>query len=209
MKRQLDVMLVAALAASLVLALPSPRDAQAESQKGGLPALAAESWRPTSRPSVPTLESVVTTLQATVATLQTSVTALQTANTNLQNALNAEIAARMAADSALQASGTILSAHVAANGTLIGGRGVTSGVRQSVGSYLVVFNQSLESCQFSASGLAGNIAIPSVPYLRLIPSEFDVNTLLVQMISLPLPLFGPQSAAADSAFTLLVLCPAP
>src|SRR5262249_30642537 len=64
----------------------TPLAARADSQAGGLPEVAAR----------------VTVLEALVTTLQTNVTVLQTANTNLQNALNAEIAARLAADAALQ-----------------------------------------------------------------------------------------------------------
>jgi hypothetical protein len=83
-KRLLSFMLLFALVAEL----PCPLVAQAGSQAGGLPAVAAR----------------VSALEAAVTALQTTVTALQTANNNLQNALNAEVAARTAGDNALQAA---------------------------------------------------------------------------------------------------------
>jgi hypothetical protein len=81
--------------AALFVMMPGAKDARAESQAGGLPSVSGR---------VSVLEGIAATLQTVVTTLQTQVTALQTANTGLQNALNAETAARIAADNALQAA---------------------------------------------------------------------------------------------------------
>ena len=65
------------------------------------------------------IPGMVAALQAAVATLTTQVTVLQTTNSSLQNALNAEIQARIAADTALQnALNTEMQARIAANTAL-------------------------------------------------------------------------------------------
>jgi regulator of replication initiation timing len=83
--------------------------ARAASQAGGLPAVSdrvsvLERIAATLQTAVASLQTQVTTLKTHVTTLQTQVTTLETANTGLQNALNAETAARIAADNALQAA---------------------------------------------------------------------------------------------------------
>jgi hypothetical protein len=106
MKRRPSFALLVALVASLLVALSGPLVARADSQAGGLPAVADR---------VSALEAAVTSLQIANTNLQNALnaeiaartagdSALQAANTNLQNALNAEIAARTAGDSALQAA---------------------------------------------------------------------------------------------------------
>src|SRR5262249_40320952 len=93
MSRLLSIVILAGVFAIV----SGPSGAQAQSQAGGLPVVSDR---------VAALEGIATTLQAAVTTLQTQVNTLQAANANLQNALNAETAARIAADTALQAAVT-------------------------------------------------------------------------------------------------------
>src|SRR5262245_58743113 len=87
---------------------------QAESQAGGLPvvsdrvrvlegiAVNLQTAVTTLQSNVTTLKTSVTNLQTNVTTLQTKVTTLESDNTDLQSALDAEIAARKAAEAQLQ-----------------------------------------------------------------------------------------------------------
>ena len=88
--------------AGVFVMVSTPEGARAESQAGGVPALAE---RVTVLEGVTTtLKTTVTTLQTQVTTLRTTVTTLQNNNTDLQSALAAEIAAREAAEAALRAT---------------------------------------------------------------------------------------------------------
>jgi hypothetical protein len=146
MKNRPSFALLFALVTSLVVALSGPLVARADSQAGGLPAVADR---------VSALEAAVTSLQIANTNLQNALTAetaartagdnaLQAANTSVQNALNAEIAARSAGDSALQAANTnlqsALNAEIAArsagDSALQAAIGQEAAARQSADSAL-------------------------------------------------------------------------
>jgi len=90
------------LLAGVFVIMSAPGGAHAESQAGGVPALAE---RVTVLEGVTTtLKTTVTTLQTQVTTLRTTVTTLQDSNADLRSALAAEIAARETAEGALRAT---------------------------------------------------------------------------------------------------------
>ena len=111
MSRLLSVVVVAGVFA--IISGPSQAQtqsqapSQAQSQAGGLPVASErisvlEGIAATLQTAVTTLQSNVTNLLTNVTTLQTKVTTLETKNTDLQGALDAEIAARKAAEAHLQ-----------------------------------------------------------------------------------------------------------
>jgi hypothetical protein len=127
---------------SVFVIMSDPGGARAESQAGGLPAVADR---------VSVLEGVATTLKASVAilqtqvtTLRTTVTTLETDNTDLKSALAAETAARAAEDSTLRGllfqealdritAGINLSNRIQAVEALIGATGKFFDVKTSGG----------------------------------------------------------------------------
>jgi len=108
---------------------------------------------------VSTLEGVASTLLTTVATLQTRLNVLQTANTDLQNALNAETAARIAADTALQAHNARLERDISTIGAALVSESLA---RQRQGQELLAlinsgakFYQSFATDRFLVNGARG------------------------------------------------------
>ena len=99
--------LCAVVLAGVFAMMSVPSSVRAESQAGGLPVVSdrvkvLEGIAVTLQTAVTTLQSNVTNLLTNVTTLQTKVTTLETKNTGLQGALDAEIAARKAAEAHLQ-----------------------------------------------------------------------------------------------------------
>jgi hypothetical protein len=164
MKRRPSFALLVALVASLLVALSGPLVARADSQAGGLPAVADR---------VSALEAAVTSLQIANTNLKNALnaetaartagdSALQAANTSVQNALNAEIAARSAGDSALQAANanlqSALNAEIAArsagDSALQAAIGQEAAARQSADS-------ALSAALSTAKGKAFSTFVPN------------------------------------------------
>jgi len=92
----------------------------------------------------------------------------------------------------------LLSARVAADGTLEGGAGVVSSQRNSAGNYGVTFNRDVSSCDLSAS-VSNNDNILTPGYISVTLSSVVPGATFVATGSVA-------SFNEDRAFTVLVFC---